>query len=309
MSPVAGQVSHDGNFYWDGVRWRSTVSADGLWRWDGDKWVPAGPERGRPTAYPHPGQPAAAGAPAPPPATARATGSMPPRPAPDPWRASGYPSRAWPPPVPYRTAPAKSDRSWLALSLIPVGFTTWIMFLYLGIRGRRPRWIGWSAVYLSLLGVWLALVSIGGVLGSIGTVLMLAVWLGGIAHGLVIGSEADQRLAVFAHPALASAKARIGRRNYGRELVARDPTLAREAGVGRPDVLGAHHCDLIDVNHASERALVHLPGINEELAAKIVAHRNDNGTFSSVDDLALWLDLPPRTVDAIRDVAVFVPGP
>lgn len=38
---VAGTVSSDRLFYWDGGRWISTLSADGAWRWDGAAWVPA----------------------------------------------------------------------------------------------------------------------------------------------------------------------------------------------------------------------------------------------------------------------------
>ena len=35
---MSGQLSPDGNFYWDGVRWASAVTPDGAWRWDGRGW-------------------------------------------------------------------------------------------------------------------------------------------------------------------------------------------------------------------------------------------------------------------------------
>jgi hypothetical protein len=35
---MAGELSPDRQYYWDGVRWASAVSADGLWRWDGQSW-------------------------------------------------------------------------------------------------------------------------------------------------------------------------------------------------------------------------------------------------------------------------------
>jgi hypothetical protein len=31
-------VSQDGNWWWDGQRWISTVSEDGRWRWNGREW-------------------------------------------------------------------------------------------------------------------------------------------------------------------------------------------------------------------------------------------------------------------------------
>jgi hypothetical protein len=40
-----GQVSPDGNSYWNGAEWRPTISDDKAWRWDGSSWLPlaAGP--------------------------------------------------------------------------------------------------------------------------------------------------------------------------------------------------------------------------------------------------------------------------
>jgi hypothetical protein len=35
-----GQISPDGNQYWDGQRWMPTLSIDGRWRWDGATWTP-----------------------------------------------------------------------------------------------------------------------------------------------------------------------------------------------------------------------------------------------------------------------------
>lgn len=38
-----GDLSPDGNYYWDGQKWASAVSADGRWRWSGTQWISAGP--------------------------------------------------------------------------------------------------------------------------------------------------------------------------------------------------------------------------------------------------------------------------
>ena len=39
---MAGELSPDRLYYWDGARWLSAVSPDGAWRWDGSSWRPAG---------------------------------------------------------------------------------------------------------------------------------------------------------------------------------------------------------------------------------------------------------------------------
>jgi hypothetical protein len=43
-----GQVSPDGQLYWDGQKWASTLSPDGAWRWDGQDWVASGVPGSRP---------------------------------------------------------------------------------------------------------------------------------------------------------------------------------------------------------------------------------------------------------------------
>ena len=37
-----GQVSPDGQWFWDGQKWLTTLSPDGTWRWDGRSWVAVG---------------------------------------------------------------------------------------------------------------------------------------------------------------------------------------------------------------------------------------------------------------------------
>ncbi len=41
QAPASGQLSPDGRFWWDGLKWVSAFSPDGAWRWDGKQWVPA----------------------------------------------------------------------------------------------------------------------------------------------------------------------------------------------------------------------------------------------------------------------------
>lgn len=39
---MSGQLSPDGNYYWDGIQWARAITPDGAWRWDGRAWRPAG---------------------------------------------------------------------------------------------------------------------------------------------------------------------------------------------------------------------------------------------------------------------------
>ncbi len=201
-------------------------------------------------------------------------------------------------------------KAWLLLCL-PVGLTTWAAFLYIGIRARRRRWLAWAAVYAAMLAGWLVLdapANPGSTAQGVAAVLALITWIGGGVHALVISNDAVRRIHGSEDPRLEAAETRIERRAAGRHLLASKPALAREVGIGRPDIPGADDYGLVDVNHCPATALTRLPGITEELAARIVSERAQAGGFSSVEDLGVLLDLPPSTVDGLRDTAVFLKG-
>jgi len=199
-------------------------------------------------------------------------------------------------------------KAWLLLCL-PVGLTTFAAFLYIGIRARRRRWLVWAGVYAATLAGWLVLdapANPGNTAQGVGAALALITWIGGGVHALVVSSDAVRRIHGSEDPRLEAAETRIERRAAGRHLLASKPALAREVGVGRPDISGADDYGLVDVNHCPAAALTRLPGISEELAARIVSERAQAGGFSSVEDLGVLLDLPPATVDGLRDTAVFL---
>jgi DNA uptake protein ComE-like DNA-binding protein len=249
-----------------------------------------------------------------------APGGPPPEPgAPQPAVPSGPPSAvpAAPQQAPFAQPPPRAatpghswfrGKAWLLLT-VPIGLTTWAAFLYIGIRARRAQWLAWTVVYLATLAGWLALSAHHHETGAeqaLGAVLWLGTWVGGGIHAFAVSDEAMRRIRARADPALEAARARIDRRNMGRHLLATQPALARELGVGRPDVPGADDYGLIDVNHCPAAVLTRLPGITEELAGRIVAERAQVGGFSSTDDLGVTLDLPPATVDQIWALTVFV---
>lgn len=58
--------------------------------------------------------------------------------------------------------------------------------------------------------------------------------------------------------------------------------------------------DRIDINTASAAELDELPGIGDVLARRIIEHRELNGPFTSVDQLAEIDGISPRLVDRLR---------
>lgn len=82
--------------------------------------------------------------------------------------------------------------------------------------------------------------------------------------------------------------------------------LARPLRDGERVAVGqdeGHSSGLINLNTASESELVALPGVGPVLAARIVAHREANGPFTSVDDLDSVSGVGPAVLAGLREDA------
>lgn len=218
------------------------------------------------------------------------------------------------PPAAGRRPSTAATYLWAVAPLITLGLATWAVFLYAAIR-RRSWWLGGAAAaYAALLAVFLTTTSenAASVNEGISATAWLACMVGGCAHALavrgrVFGTEppaAGDRLREAEREALRRRKLR----EQAREVVARDPALARELGIGRPDLRRDYDDGgLVDVNHAPAAVLATLPGMTPELAAQAVELRGTRGPFVSADDLSLALGMPADWVTALADVTVY-PG-
>ena len=63
---------------------------------------------------------------------------------------------------------------------------------------------------------------------------------------------------------------------------------------------GARGVSTIDLNAATREELESLPGIGPALAARIIAHRQTHGAFSSVEGLDKVRGIGPATLERIR---------
>jgi hypothetical protein len=110
-------------------------------------------------------------------------------------------------------------------------------------------------------------------------------------------------------PAVAAALAARARRHESRALAQRDPLLARDLRIGRPD-LGTAYDDggLVDLNSAPPEVIARVCGIDLAAAAGIVATRCAVGWFGAVDDVFALGNVPLPLWDRIRDRAVVITG-
>jgi Protein kinase domain len=102
----------------------------------------------------------------------------------------------WPPAMaggPPRSLGWRLRRSaWLLLAL-PFGLTTWIGFMYVGLRANRKSWLRAAAAYGAGVVVMLAFAIAApedpdgqatGWQNTVGTILLVVIWFGGMAHAL-----------------------------------------------------------------------------------------------------------------------------
>jgi hypothetical protein len=178
---------------------------------------------------------------------------------------------------------------------------------YAGAKAKNPRWMA--------LGILWSLIALAGWIGAVATNghsglscgLIILGWVGAVATSFVIRPAYVQQIGSSLNTAIAGAESRLAERQRARRLCTENPRLAREIGVGRPDLPGSQDAGLVDINSAPAAVIGALPGIDDGLATRIVEARAETHGFTSVEDLGATLDLDADVVEGLREQAVFLP--
>ncbi|MFZ0040509.1 MAG: helix-hairpin-helix domain-containing protein [Solirubrobacteraceae bacterium] len=206
--------------------------------------------------------------------------------------------------------PAEQRTRWPYVSLVPIGLGAWAP-IYAGVKARRVMW--------TVLGVlWSAIVVAGFVANSVSKsghsgnddfagLLIIVGWVGAIATSFAIRPAYERQMASSLEAAAEAGEQRLADRRRAMEIARTNPALAEEIGIGRPDRQGAADAGLVDVNNASVTALLELPGVDADLATRLVEERQQVGGFSSLEDMGAAMDLDGALVEDLRDRVVFLP--
>jgi hypothetical protein len=211
---------------------------------------------------------------------------------------------------------------YLVVTIATAGTFAWLPFLHASRRLRRLRLRRLAAGYGTGAAVMWVLASVqpddaqGNPVGSGGQIVSAIVGILAIVMTVgaciqlwpLIRELRHPRVAAPMDPALAIVLAARAHRVEARALAAKDPLLARDLRIGRPD-LGRTYDDggLVDLNGAPPPVIAEVCELDEATVAKIVKAREDlGGTFSNIDEAFVLADLPVSTWDRIRDRSILL---
>ncbi len=211
---------------------------------------------------------------------------------------------------------------WLwALPVFSCGLLSFVPPLVVAAKLKQSRpWRSAGAVTVAwFLGVALVGSQPGGVDNfwtSTGALLYLAAWIGGVVYGLVMGPKLDWSArpssAVEASydpnaAAVAEVQAARRRREQAREMARRDPQMARDLRIGRPD-LPRQYDDggLVDMNSAPAATMTTWLGLSAGQSAQVVEARQQLSRYEHVEDLVNLAGLEPSTYDQVKDRVILL---
>lgn len=210
--------------------------------------------------------------------------------------------------------PARTIGSYLwALSPIyTLGMGTSITMVIAAVRLRSLLLWLLQPLYLAL--VIIGFVTAGSEDGSTGEMVFRATFLTLITAGTGHAFALRRRVFTSRKPvpdSLMTAEAEVRQRRELRarasDLALRDPAVAAEMRIGRPDLERTYDDGgLIDVNQVPAPALTGIPGVTPELAARIVQAREATGGFVSAEEAGMLADLPPALTPRLAEYGIFL---
>ena len=199
---------------------------------------------------------------------------------------------------------------WALGSLLSFGVAAPILFAVAGSQAHKRAWVLWGVAYgvLSWGGIAIAASTAeDSALNTLSGGMILVGWIASSAHAFAVRKEYRQRVSGEAVNPLEAARDIVATRKEAQRLVREEPAVARELGVGRPDIPTARSMGVVDVNHASAGALATLPGIDDQTARQIVTAREEIDGFQSLEDCGGVLGLDGNLVEDLRPFVVFLP--
>ncbi|WP_214403555.1 hypothetical protein [Pseudonocardia lacus] len=199
---------------------------------------------------------------------------------------------------------------YLVVIVLSIGMLAFVPFVHAAIRTHRALMWLWAVLYSGAVITLFILAGpyrVGG--WAIGLVIVASI------HSLVLRQQVWKQTAVglppppAVDPAIAAVLAARARREEARRVVERDPAMARELGIGRPDLPRSYDDGgLVDLAAAPAEAIASACDIDLAHATLITEARDNGIHFATVDDVFSVTDIPFPLWERIRDRGVVVTG-
>jgi hypothetical protein len=194
--------------------------------------------------------------------------------------------------------------------VLSLGMLSFLPFLHAATRTRKPLMWLWVALYTAAvvtLFLFTGTGNVGGIASVPSVVLRQQVWPPTAARQL--DPHAPALAGTSTDPAVAAVLAARARREDSRRLAAGDAQMARELRIGRPDLTRTYDDGgLVDLNSAPPQVIAHTCEIELATATMITNARAAGITFTTVDDVFSFTDIPYPLWDRIRDRALVISG-
>src|SRR4051794_16677993 len=215
---------------------------------------------------------------------------------------------------------ASAGRWYFLVTVLTAGFLAAVPFWHAASRLGRPAVRKLALVYTAVNVFMFVLMALtpapkpdgssgNETISTIGGMTVMAVVVIACVQLRSLGREVyagSPRIPVLADPAVARALAARRRRDEARKMWQDDPVLAREVGIGRPDLnRGFDDGGLGGLNSAPAVVIAQGAGIESVYAEAVVAARTARGgTYFNLGEVFVDVDLPSHVQSALTDRAV-----
>ncbi|MEV0895796.1 BTAD domain-containing putative transcriptional regulator [Actinoplanes sp. NPDC049802] len=191
------------------------------------------------------------------------------------------------------------------LPVVTCGLASWVYFAYAAFQRRTLRDVLTAVFYATAVLTMLILLGIDPsdvdsetttAAEDAGFSLMFLLFPVAAIHGAILAC----------HPG--DTRSARTRRQLARQFAAVHPDGARQAGIGRPDLLRSFDDGgLVDINHAPAQEIARLRGISPIEAHRIALDRYEHGPYRSPEDLGHRGLLTDRALRRLRPWLICVP--
>ncbi|WP_129669026.1 hypothetical protein [Phytoactinopolyspora endophytica] len=196
---------------------------------------------------------------------------------------------------------------WMLIPVLSFGTLAFVPAAQAYWRARTTGWLLTAAV-LALMSVAVVVMFIVDADGSVAGIPWILDMIGGVSAAAAGRKIVFDRPKPQIDPAVKQVLHDRMRRQQARGIVERDPAMALELGIGRPDTR-REYADggLMDLNNVTAAGIVHFLGWRPDVADTFVAERDARHGYTSLTEIGALSGVDPKLLETHSDRIVLLP--